>query len=137
MAVSLSLSWVALFFYAHAVAHDVLVMTYLAFYLASGFIIIVSMWRIFEKADLPGWAAFVPFYNLVTMYRLVGRSPRQSALLLVPILNVYLYIRLMNELARAFGGDHFFTVSLLVSPFIAFPMIAFSRAAYFSGTPAI
>jgi hypothetical protein len=136
MAVSLILSWIALFFYGHAVADDVLVETYIAFYIANTIIITVSLWRIFEKACLPGWAAIVPFYNFAMLYRLVGRPARQSALLLVPILNVYLFIRLMDEVARAFGGDRILTVALLVSPFIAFPMMAFGRAAYRSVGPA-
>jgi hypothetical protein len=71
------------------------------------------------------------------LYRLVGRRPRHSAFLLVPILNVYLYTRLMNDVARAFGGDRIFTLALVVSPFIAFPMMAFGRAIYRAPTPAM
>ena len=25
---------------------------------------IVTMWKVFEKANQPGWAAIVPFYNI-------------------------------------------------------------------------
>jgi hypothetical protein len=62
------------------------------------------------------------------LYRLVGRPPRQGALLLIPVYNVYLYMRLMNDVSRAFGGDRVFTAILVISPFIGFPMLAFSRA---------
>jgi hypothetical protein len=129
MAVSGILSWVALLLYAHAVSHDVLIEKYIAFSIATGLIITVSLWHIFKKAGIPKWAAIVPFYNLAMVYRLVGRPPRQSALLLIPIFNIYLYIRLMNELSRTFGGDRLFTVFLLSSPIVAFPMLAFGRPA--------
>jgi hypothetical protein len=130
MVASFILSWVATSLYARAVPHDVVIETYVALYVASGLIGSVSLWRIFEKAGLPGWSAAVPFYNVAMLYRLVGRRPRHSAFLLIPVLNVYLYIRLMNEVARAFGGDRIFTLALVVSPFIAFPMMAFGRAVY-------
>jgi len=136
MVASLIVSWVATSLYARAVPHDVLIETYVAFYGASGLIIAVSLWRIFEKAGLPRWSAAVPLYNVVMLYRLVGRRPRDSAFLLVPLLNVYLYIRLMHEVARAFGGDRVFTLALVVSPFIAFPMMAFGRAVYRPPVPA-
>jgi Family of unknown function (DUF5684) len=104
--------------------------TDIAVYLASTLIITISLWRIFEKVGLPKWAAVIPFYNIVMLYRVVGREPRQAAWLLVPLLNVYLYFRLMLEVARSFGGDRLFAVVLVVSPFIGFPTIAFGRAHY-------
>ena len=128
---SYALSLVVQEIYALFVSREVLFQTDIAIYIVSALVITVSLWRIFENAGLPRWAAIVPFYNFAMIYRLVGRPPRQGWLLLVPILNVYLYIRLMNELSRVFGGDRIFTVVLLISPFIGFPMLAFSRKAVY------
>ena len=31
---------------------------------------VVAMWKIFEKAGKPGWAAVVPIYNLYVLYEI-------------------------------------------------------------------
>jgi hypothetical protein len=129
MAISAIVWWVAERLYAHVVSHRVLFDTNIALYVVAAFVIVISLWRIFENVGIPGWAAIVPFYNLAMVYRVVGRPPRQSWFLLVPVLNVLLYIRLMSELSRAFGGDRIFTLVLVVSPYMGFPMLAFSRKA--------
>ena len=33
---------------------------------------IAAMWKIFEKAGQPGWAAIVPIYNLYVLLKIVG-----------------------------------------------------------------
>jgi hypothetical protein len=126
----------AQYFFARSVSRSVLFDTNIAIYVATTIVVIVSLWFIFEKADLPRWAAIVPLYNIAMLYRLVGRSPRESALLLFPVYNVYLYIRLMHEISRAFGGDRVFTAVLVISPFIGFPMMASRRATYRATGPA-
>ena len=35
---------------------------------------IVASWKIFKKAGEPGWKAFIPIYNIYTMYKIVGMS---------------------------------------------------------------
>ena len=35
-------------------------------------IVVVSSWKLFKKADEPGWAAIVPFYNLYVLLRIAG-----------------------------------------------------------------
>src|SRR5580698_273905 len=128
LAINYAASLVIQYFFARSVSRTVLFRTDVVLYVASTLVIVVSMWVIFERAGVPRWAAIVPFYNVAMLYRLVGQPPRQSALLLIPVYNVYLFIRLMNDVSRAFGGDRVFTVILLISPFIGFPMLAFSKA---------
>lgn len=35
--------------------------------------VIVAMWKVFAKANQPGWAAIVPFYNVYVLLKVVGR----------------------------------------------------------------
>ena len=35
--------------------------------------LVVAQWKVFSKAGKPGWAAFVPIYNIVVMLEIVGR----------------------------------------------------------------
>ena len=31
---------------------------------------IIAMWKMFEKAGEPGWAAIVPFYNIYVLFKI-------------------------------------------------------------------
>ena len=42
--------------------------------LAISVLLIVAMWKIFQKAGKPGWAAIVPFYNSYVMYEITWGS---------------------------------------------------------------
>src|SRR5579872_6334917 len=138
LAANFVVSWTAFYVYARLVSHQVLVDTYLAMYVAIAVIVTISLWKIFAKAGLPVWPAVVPLYSIVVGYQLVGRRRRESLLLLVPVLNVYLYIRLLHEISRCFGGDWELSVVLVLLPYVGFPLLAFSRrAAYHAPDRAI
>ena len=36
---------------------------------------IIGMWKVFTKANQPGWAAIVPVYNLVILFKIAGLNP--------------------------------------------------------------
>ena len=97
-------------------------------------ILIISYWKIFEKAGKPGWAAIIPIYNLVVLFEVAKAPLWLLILVLVPILNfitalpVFVYIAV--KLARAFGKDVGFALLLIFVPFIGYPMLAFSDAEY-------
>lgn len=44
------------------------------FFIVVALVVIVGMWKTFSKAGQPGWAAIVPFYNLVVLFRIGGQS---------------------------------------------------------------
>lgn len=62
-------------------------------------------WRLFRKCEQPGWAVFVPGYNVVIAMRILGRPDWHAALFLVPVFNIYLLFKTTTELARAFGKN--------------------------------
>lgn len=35
---------------------------------------IAAMWKVFVKAGQPGWAAIIPVFNLVVLFKIAGRS---------------------------------------------------------------
>ena len=51
----------------------------LLFYLALIVVIIVAMWKVFEKAGQPGWAAIVPFYNMYVLTCEIAKKEIQPA----------------------------------------------------------
>ena len=102
--------------------------------MAVSIIMIVSMWKIFQKAGKPGWAALIPIYNTVVLFQITGINPLLLLLALIPvvgsiaiiILSFLSYIRL----AQAFGKSGGFAVGLILLNVIFMPMLAFSDAEY-------
>jgi ABC-type sulfate transport system permease subunit len=93
-------------------------------------ILLASLWKIFTKANKPGWAAIVPIYNLVVELEIIGRPVWWIALSIVPVANLIVAIIILFDLAKAFGKGTGFGVFMLFFPFIAYPMLAFGKAQY-------
>lgn len=82
---------------------------------------IISLWKIFTKANEKGWKALIPIYNLVVLYRLSGISPLLILIYAIvwvpfigPISALVLRIYLSHNLAKSFGKDIGYTVGLTV-----------------------
>lgn len=96
--------------------------------------VLVCMWIIFRKANKPGWAAIVPFYNLYVMFEITWGSGWRFLLMLIPIYNIILSIQTQIRLAKAFGKGGGFAAGLIFLPYIFIPILAFSGASY-QGVP--
>ena len=59
--------------------------------------------KLFLKCGQPGWAAFVPGYNVVVAMRILGRPDSHALLFLIPGFNLYFFIKTTIELAQSFG----------------------------------
>jgi hypothetical protein len=93
-------------------------------------VFIAAYWRIFAKAGRPGWASLIPIYNVVTLLHITGRSGWWTLGMFVPLLNVFVLIRLVFELARAFGRGIGFGVGLLLLSPIFVPVLGFGGSQY-------
>ncbi len=93
-------------------------------------IIIAGMWKTFEKADKPGWAAIVPIYNVIVMLEIVGRPLWWIILFLIPLANLVVSIIVFNDLAKAFGRGIGTALGLLFLGFIFWPVLGFGSAQY-------
>jgi len=75
--------------------------------LASIFIAIISVVAnilLFVKADLPWWSVFVPFYNIMTGMKLIGRPTWHAFLFFTPAV-IYLFPKTILEIAQSFGKN--------------------------------
>lgn len=87
---------------------------------------LVSLWKIYEMFGEKGWAAIIPFYNLIVLLRIVKWEPYKFWLFFIPIYNIYLAYLLYKDLAAKFGqGTPGFAVGILLLPFIFLPLLAF------------
>lgn len=86
---------------------------YSVFVLSMVIIAVVAYWKLFKKAGVPGWYGVVPFLNSYTLFRISGRNGLWLFGLLVPLLNIFVGIRLALELAQNFGKSATFGVVAL------------------------
>lgn len=94
-------------------------------------VLIFALWRIFEKAGKPGWAALIPFYNVIVLLEIVGKPWWWLLLLIfVPLGNIIWGIWTVNLLAKSFGKNEAFTVGLLLLGIVFYPILGFGSASY-------
>ncbi|WP_343531105.1 DUF5684 domain-containing protein [Pedobacter sp.] len=93
-------------------------------------IIIAGMWKTFEKAGKPGWAAIIPIYNTYIMIEIVGKPTIWLLWCILPCVNIIFLIWLTNLMSKSFGKDEGFTVGLILLSFIFWPILGFGSAKY-------
>ncbi|SJZ35062.1 hypothetical protein SAMN02745119_00170 [Trichlorobacter thiogenes] len=86
---------------------------------------IAGMWKVFEKAGQPGWAAIVPIYNLFILLQIVNKPVWWIVLLLIPLINIVILIMVSIALAEKFGKGGGFAVGMVFLPFVFYPMLGF------------
>ena len=67
-----------------------------------GLIAAVGTCKLFAKADLPCWHVFIPFLNIMTTMKLIGRPTWHAWLFFTPAV-LYLLPKTIIELAQSFG----------------------------------
>lgn len=93
-------------------------------------LIIAGMWKVFQKAGKPGWAAIIPIYNIIVMLEIAGRPLWWFVLLLIPFVNFIILILVNIDIARKFGKGVGFAIGMLILPFVFWPMLGFGDATY-------
>src|SRR3989344_2061871 len=93
-------------------------------------VMIVASWKIFVKANQPGWAAIVPIYNVVVMLRIVKKPTWWVILTFIPFVNIIIGFIITYELAKIFGKRLGFTIGLILLPIIFIPILGFGKATY-------
>ncbi len=93
-------------------------------------IVVAGMWKVFEKAGEPGWAALVPIYNIIVLVKIAGREMWWVLLFLLPCVNFVAAVMISLDIARKFGKDTLYGIGLAFLPFIFFPMLGFGDAQY-------
>ena len=104
------------------------------FMLAFVVAIIASMWKLFEKAGQPGWAAIVPFYNnYILTCEIAKKEILWFILMFVPFVNIVAAFIVCMDLAKKFGKEPGFGIGLALLPFVFFPILGFGDAKYVGG----
>jgi len=96
---------------------------------------IISIWKIFVKANMPSWKSLIPFYNFYLWVKISGNSGWMLLLLIIPIINILVYIYINNELAKKFRKGFLFGFGVTILWFIFIPILAFDSSEYHNLNP--
>ncbi len=125
------------------------------FALAALVLMIISLWKILEKGNKPGWGALIPFYNLYLLCDMTGVNPWWVAifasifvapfiLAAIPFIGfigilaleaaiVYFQVLLSVSLARSLNKETEFAFGIVYLPIVFLPILAFSNKANYVG----
>lgn len=100
-------------------------------------IVVAGMWKAFEKAKKPGWAAIIPIYNFIVLLQIVGRPIWWILLYLLAIIPLVgwivpfiVNIVVSNDASKSYGKGIGTTLLLIFIPIIGWPYLGFGDAKY-------
>ena len=91
---------------------------------------IVGLWKTFEKAGKPGWAAIVPIYNIIILFQIAEKPLWWALLLLIPGLNIIVHAIVDISFVKAYGKGTLFGLGVAFLPMIFIPILGFGEAEY-------
>ena len=91
---------------------------------------IISLWKIYEKSNQPGWSILIPFYNLWVYLKIIQVPWWWMILLFIPYLNIIINMFGLWLLSERFGKGMGFTLGLIFFPFIFLPILGFGNSKY-------
>jgi hypothetical protein len=93
-------------------------------------LLVVGTWRVFQKADRPGWWAIIPIWNAVVLLQISGRSGWWVLGYAVPLLNLFVYIRWGIEMAQSYGRGIGFAIGLILLEPLFLIILGFDSSRY-------
>jgi len=97
---------------------------------------IISMWKLFVKANRPGWASIIPIYNTIVFIEIAKRPVWWIILLFIPIVNIVIGIMTTSDFVRAYGKGTGFVIGAILLPIVFLPILAFGDSQYVGGQQA-
>jgi hypothetical protein len=100
------------------------------FMIAIWVVSVAGVWKTYQKAGKPGWAAIIPIYNIIVLIEIVGKPVWWFLLFFVPCVNFVFIIWVYNLLSKSFGKSEGFTVGLILLSPIFMCILGFGDAVY-------
>jgi len=95
----------------------------LTFFLASA----AGLWKIFQKAGLPGWYAIVPFLNIYHWLKIIDKPLWWYIFVLAPFINVFTLLLMVVETLKCFNKHGLGQQALgVLFPFVYLPYLGFA-----------
>ena len=93
-------------------------------------LILVAQWMYYQKMGRQGWEGIVPLYNSYVLFEELYGNGWKMLLLLIPIFNIYVAIKLYIDLAHAFGLGTGFGIGLVLLNPVFSCILGFGGATY-------
>lgn len=93
----------------------------------------VCNWRLYQKMGREGWEGIVPLYNTYVLFQELYGNGWKFLLLLIPLYNIYLFIKMEIDLAHAFNKGTGFGIGLVFLNTIFLAILAFGDPVYRDG----
>ncbi|MDE6403812.1 MAG: signal peptidase I [Muribaculaceae bacterium] len=98
---------------------------------------IITYWKVYQKANKPGWGCIIPIYNLILYLQIAKLSPWLVfvfAASCIPHIGSYIVIAFQLYVTycvgRAFNKSTGFIIGMMLLPFIFIPILAFGNSTY-------
>ncbi len=106
------------------------------FLLISAVLLLVGLYKTFEKAGEKGWKAFIPVYNFIVWLKIIKKPWWWIFLVMIPTVGFYMLPIMIVLLSNCFGKRKFAQHVLAVfGYFIWLPYLGFSKEIKFTGVP--
>lgn len=102
----------------------------MAVWLGLAILMLISGWKVFKKAGLPGWAIFVPVYNMIVRLQVAKMSGRRLLTIVFPPVFVIVMIISCFKIAENFWKHWTFGLGILFLKFIFVPILAFDNSKF-------
>ncbi|MDO5415920.1 MAG: DUF5684 domain-containing protein [Lachnospiraceae bacterium] len=93
-------------------------------------VMIVGRWKLFLKADMPGWASLVPFYSSYCLYKMAMGNGWYFLLQAVPIVNLVIGVLFSVRMSKAFGYEGGVAVLMFFFRDIVLLVMGFNESQY-------
>jgi len=94
----------------------------------------IGLAKLFEKAGVPGWKAYIPFYNTWIMLQLAERPKHWVYWQIIPVVGWFISLGIYVEFVKVFGKFQLWEHAMAaLLPIIYFPMIGFDPQVKFLG----
>lgn len=91
---------------------------------------LVAAWKVYMKMGYQGWEAIVPFYSSYVLFKTLYGNGWKMLLMLIPIYNIYVVIKLSIDLAHAFGKSTGFGFGILLLNAVFMCIMAFDDSEF-------
>ena len=93
-------------------------------------VFVIGTWKVFTKADRPGWWSIIPIWNAIVLLQISGRSGWWVLGYLVPLLNLFVHVRWAIEMAQSFGRGTWFAIGLVFLEPLFLIILGFNDSRY-------
>jgi len=91
-------------------------------------LVIVGLWKLFEKAGEKGWIVLIPFYNFYIWLKIIKKPMWWFIFIVFPFINVFTVLLMIVELLKCFKKYSLGAQALgALFPFFYLPYLGFSK----------